>query len=72
MEIRNTCVIFAGISRAKKEGYREVMTGDGSDELFAGYNYLRRYFSHLSDLDAEVQTPLEYYGLFIKTDWQST
>ena len=32
MEIRNTCVIFAGISRAKKEGYREVMTGDGSDE----------------------------------------
>ena len=31
------------------------MTGDGSDELFAGYNYLRRYFSHLSDLDAEVR-----------------
>jgi len=55
MEIRNTCVVFAGISKAKKEGYREVMTGDGSDELFAGYNYLRRYFSHLSDLDAEVR-----------------
>jgi asparagine synthase (glutamine-hydrolysing) len=55
IEIRNSVVALAGIERAKKDGYTLVMTGDGGDELFAGYNYLSRYYSDLPRLDSEVR-----------------
>jgi len=47
LEIRNSSVIFFGIREAKDRGYDAVVTGDGADELFAGYNYLQRYFTDL-------------------------
>lgn len=40
MEIRNSVVIYAALKTAKEEGISAVMTGDGSDELFAGYSFL--------------------------------
>ena len=43
IEIRNSCVALAGLQRAKADGFARVATGDGSDELFAGYNYLSRH-----------------------------
>jgi asparagine synthase (glutamine-hydrolysing) len=46
IEVRNSSVIYAGIRELKKYGYDEVVTGDGSDELFAGYNYLRNYYNN--------------------------
>jgi asparagine synthase (glutamine-hydrolysing) len=55
MEIRNSSVVFVGMKIAKENGYANVMTGDGGDELFVGYNYLRRYFSNVVNLDAELQ-----------------
>ncbi len=45
MEVRNSTPLFAGMIEVKKKGYLEVVTGDGADELFAGYNYLGRYYS---------------------------
>jgi asparagine synthase (glutamine-hydrolysing) len=54
IEIRNSCVVLAGIEQAKNEGYSKIMTGDGGDELFAGYNYLARYYSDLPRLDQEM------------------
>lgn len=54
MEIRNSSVVFAGIKTAQENGYASVMTGDGGDELFAGYNYLGRHFSNLLNLNAEL------------------
>ena len=54
IEIRNSVVAFAGIARAKKDGYSAVMTGDGGDELFAGYNYLARYHLDLQKLELEL------------------
>lgn len=54
-EIRNSAVALAGIKQAKNDGYSKIMTGDGSDELFAGYNYLSRYYSDLPRLDQEVR-----------------
>ncbi|GJJ73049.1 asparagine synthase (glutamine-hydrolysing) [Entomortierella parvispora] len=40
MELRNGIVIARGLSIAKSLGYKSVMTGDGADELFAGYSFL--------------------------------
>jgi asparagine synthase (glutamine-hydrolysing) len=50
LEIRNSSVIFFGIKEARHSGYRSIVTGDGADELFAGYNYLQRYFGDLKKL----------------------
>jgi asparagine synthase (glutamine-hydrolysing) len=55
IEIRNSAVALAGIERAKSDGYNAIMTGDGSDELFAGYNYLTRYYSDPQKLDLELR-----------------
>jgi asparagine synthase (glutamine-hydrolysing) len=55
IEIRNSSVVYAGIISAKKQGCMTLMTGDGGDELFAGYNYLRRYFMDVGKLDVELR-----------------
>jgi asparagine synthase (glutamine-hydrolysing) len=55
IEIRNSAVALAGLRQAKADGYSKVMTGDGGDELFAGYNYLSRYFSDPAKLEFELR-----------------
>ncbi len=40
IEIRNNVVMYLALSAAKKMGCCKVMTGDGADEIFAGYNFL--------------------------------
>ncbi|MFQ6095773.1 MAG: asparagine synthase-related protein [Candidatus Bathyarchaeia archaeon] len=40
MEIRNSVAIYVGLKVAKENGISTVMTGDGCDELFAGYSFL--------------------------------
>ena len=40
MEVRNSVAIFVGLTTAKENGIKGVMTGDGLDELFAGYSWL--------------------------------
>lgn len=54
-EIRNSCVALAGLKRALVDGHTRVMTGDGGDELFAGYNYLSRYYGDDDRLEQELQ-----------------
>jgi len=46
MEVRNTVVIYSSINALKQNGFNSVMTGDGGDELFVGYNYLLRLEEH--------------------------
>ncbi len=43
MEVRNTSVVYASMKELKANGFHSVMTGDGGDELFAGYNYMQRF-----------------------------
>lgn len=45
IEVRNSTVLYAGIIGVKNMGYSDLVTGDGADELFAGYSYLIRYYS---------------------------
>lgn len=53
--IRNSSVIFAGVQKANEIGVRTLLTGDGGDELFAGYNYLKRYYKDTRKLEYEVK-----------------
>ncbi|MCK9274487.1 MAG: asparagine synthase C-terminal domain-containing protein [Syntrophales bacterium] len=40
--IPNDVAVFCGLSYAKDKGIGSVMTGDGSDEVFAGYSFMRQ------------------------------
>ncbi len=40
MEIRNSITIYLGLKFCRDLGFRRIFTGDGSDELFAGYSFL--------------------------------
>lgn len=40
IEIRNNIVMYLAINWAKENGEKAIITGDGADELFAGYNFL--------------------------------
>lgn len=37
----NDLVVYFGLLKAKRMGIKAVMTGDGSDELFAGYSFMQ-------------------------------
>lgn len=49
--IPNDLVVYFGLKRAKEMGIREVMTGDGSDELFGGYSFME----DIDDLGSYIQ-----------------
>jgi asparagine synthase (glutamine-hydrolysing) len=40
IEIRNNVVMYLAIRWSKDNGERSIITGDGADELFAGYSFL--------------------------------
>ena len=40
IEIRNNVVMYLAIKWAKDNGEKSIVTGDGADELFAGYSFL--------------------------------
>ncbi len=42
IEIRNAIVMYVALNAAKEKGHTSIITGDGADELFAGYNFLLR------------------------------
>src|SRR5579885_160501 len=42
IEIRNSIVVYITMKSAKRDGCKSIMTGDGADELFAGYNFFQR------------------------------
>lgn len=42
IEIRNNVVVYLTMKNAKHDGLKSIMTGDGADELFAGYHFFQR------------------------------
>lgn len=52
MEVRNSATIIIGLNFAKDNGAKDVMTGDGLDELMAGYPWL---FKHGEKLKEELR-----------------
>ena len=53
IEIRNAVVMYLSLQTVKKNGFSSVITGDGADELFAGYNFW------LEMNDNEIQNDLK-------------
>jgi len=43
MEVRNDVATFVALKHAKSNNLTETLTGDGCDELFAGYSFLFEY-----------------------------
>ena len=53
IEIRNSIVPYLYLSLLKKKGVKSVITGDGADEIFAGYNFLLKKSN--DELDQELE-----------------
>lgn len=53
MEIRNDLAIFIALKQVKKNNLTAVMTGDGCDELFAGYSFFFNYSEEQLRLELE-------------------
>ncbi len=53
IEIRNNVVMYLAIKWAKENGEKSIITGDGADELFAGYSFL--IHKPEEELDAEIK-----------------
>ena len=53
IEIRNSIVPYIYLKSLKKKGIKTVITGDGADEIFAGYNFL------LKKTDEELDNELK-------------
>ena len=53
IEIRNNVVMYLAIKWAKENDQKSIITGDGADELFAGYNFLVN--KPENELDAEIK-----------------
>jgi len=52
MEVRNSAACYIGLKLVKESGLSSVMTGDGGDELFAGYSFF--FNLKKARLDAEL------------------
>ena len=76
IEIRNNVVMFLAIKWAKDHGEKSIITGDGADELFAGYNFLLN--KSQSELESEIKRlcsimhfPTHKIGNYLKVSVES-
>jgi asparagine synthase (glutamine-hydrolysing) len=55
MEVRNSITITIGLKFAKSYGSTKLITGDGADELFAGYHMYYRYVEDKEKLSEKLK-----------------
>lgn len=53
IEIRNNVVMYLALTEIKKSGFDKAITGDGADEIFAGYNFLMQ--KNKEELERDLQ-----------------
>jgi len=55
MEVRNSITIMIGLRFAKSHGSTKLITGDGADELFAGYHMYYRHVGNREKLSVMLK-----------------
>ncbi|MBI5573558.1 MAG: hypothetical protein HY919_03270 [Elusimicrobia bacterium] len=71
--IPNDITVYFGLKFAKKLGLKSIMTGDGSDELFGGYDYMKE-INNLNNYIQQISKKMyfssneigKYFGLKIE------
>ena len=53
IEIRNSVVMYLSLDILRKKNVKTVLTGDGADEIFAGYNFLLKKSE--AEIDDEIK-----------------
>jgi len=53
IEIRNSIVSYIYLNKLKEKNIKKVITGDGADEIFAGYNFLIK--KDVTELKSELK-----------------
>lgn len=64
----NDLVIYFSFKMAKEMGIWQVMTGDGADELFGGYDYMRS-IKDLEDYINRITTSMNFNSNLIGNFW---
>lgn len=62
--LRNSVIQFIGLKAAKNSGYETLVLGDGSDELFAGYNFLLKYLNNPEQLKVRIKNIINNMDFF--------
>ncbi len=66
IEIRNSIVMYLTMNLAKEKDLSSMITGDGADELFAGYNFFQRKKGEELQKDLErIWKVMHFPGLLI-------
>jgi len=60
MEVRNSITINIGLRYAKTFGCTKLITGDGADELFAGYHM---FYKHVGDKETLTEKLKKMWGI---------
>ena len=61
IEIRNNVVMYLSIKKAKEIGEKSIVTGDGADELFAGYSFLTNMTEEKLEKELERITRIMHF-----------
>jgi asparagine synthase (glutamine-hydrolysing) len=62
--LKNSVVQSIGFKIAKKINIESLVIGDGADELFAGYNFLHKYFEEPQKLEEKINSIIENMDFF--------
>jgi len=66
VEIRNDVAIYIALRFARENGIESVMTGDGCDELFAGYSFFLDYEEDRLKLELEkIQNEMRFASVML-------
>ncbi len=69
LALPNDLTVYLGLKQAKELGIDEVMTGDGSDELFAGYSFMQEIDNlqeYIEKIAQEMKFSANRIGEFFK------